>query len=339
MEQSMTQPRLRQPFRRGLTIPEVLASVAAVASLVALLQPAERFAKQANASPLACQMKQRSLTRATLMYALEHQGWLPGPNTSGADVQVGALDNTFDTTPTTPVESHDWMSPVVGDLLGLSANRAERQQQLLNGRLRCPEATAFNQAIFGSAPDLQEYVQRISGGGFAQVSYLSPASFHYFPNTEEATARRYLGRRLHTSFQTPVAINPEYLPRIDLLGVRPAEKIWVADGTRYLTGDGVLDINVSPRASIYGNSTSSGPTNDTSTAYGRRSASQGMQLPLTFRHDGSILTARFDGSVIPLTQTEAWTDAKPWYPSGSVYNGGGGTIESRDFHELGEVLY
>jgi hypothetical protein len=39
-----------------------------------------------------------------------------------------------------------------------------------------------------------------------------------------------------------------------------------------------------------------------------------------------------------MKQKQAWTDATPWYPGGSIYNGTSGTVESQAFHTNGQVL-
>jgi hypothetical protein len=46
----------------------------------------------------------------------------------------------------------------------------------------------------------------------------------------------------------------------------------------------------------------------------------------------------FDGHVEQMTQRDAWTNAGPWYPGNSTYNGNGGTSESNAFHRPDEVL-
>ena len=39
-----------------------------------------------------------------------------------------------------------------------------------------------------------------------------------------------------------------------------------------------------------------------------------------------------------MTQLQAWTDARPWYPGGSTFTGVGATPESKLFHQVGEIL-
>jgi hypothetical protein len=34
---------------------------------------------------------------------------------------------------------------------------------------------------------------------------------------------------------------------------------------------------------------------------------------------------------------DAWRDARPWYPGGSIYNGGSATYASQSFHSAPEM--
>jgi hypothetical protein len=204
-----------------------------------------------------------------------------------------------------------------------------------------------NDTVFNSSPapaDRAEFEFINDTEGYGQVSFLSPASFHYFPDQRTADANRYgppgFGIRLKfDTFQTPVTVRSGYTPRFDLVGFQLDKKVMVADGTRYLDG-GELDFDPSPNPGIYGSFTDSTPIFHRSTAFGRQSPGNGLNIPLTFRHPGEkIDVVYFDGHAGQLSKTEAWTDASRWYPSGSTFTPGGvATPESQAFHEVGEKL-
>src|SRR5262249_4613891 len=98
-----------------------------------------------------------------------------------------------------------------------------------------------------------------------------------------------------------------------------------------------FDIN--PNPGIYGGFTDPGPIFDASTAYGRRGPGAPGNVTLTFRHPGrAIDIAYFDGHIGSMKSAQAWTDAAPWYPGGSIFNGTNGTPESNQPHPPGEVL-
>jgi prepilin-type processing-associated H-X9-DG protein len=323
----------------GVTLVEVLVAttvVATLAAVAAVAQPA--FVDVPTARVINCRNRLSELAKAMAMYTGDHKDTFAGPNTSGAD---GQFDNGTsyigDHTGLTPVSTHDWISPTLGLASALPINRAMRTQTILNN-FACPQTTVNNAAMFGSAADSAQFVQRFAAGGFRQVSYLSPSAFHYFGSTTAAAANRYRGITLKASFTTPVRVPDVYRPRLDLLGVQPSHKVYAADGTRYLDA-GVLDLDITPSPAVNGALLDPGPIVQTSVAYGRGFASAPASHQLSFRHDGGQMNAAFfDGHIERLTQAQAWTDASRWYPGGSTFNGVGATPESATFHAPGSVL-
>src|SRR5690606_27586555 len=143
----------------------------------------------------------------------EWKDFIPGPNTSGADYQVG-LSLTGDTTSETPTSTHDWISPIIGESAGLSINRARRTKQIFED-FGCPSTYEDNQSVWlggGSPPDRTDFDDLLANGGIRQVSYLSPASFHYYPTPQAAQAHSHFNRAMLFGHQTPVEINPNYIP-------------------------------------------------------------------------------------------------------------------------------
>lgn len=323
--------------RRAFTLIELLVVISVIALLVGILLPALGSAREA-ARNLVCKANERSLMQAMTYYTTEWKDFLAGPNTSGADHQVG-FSPVGDKTPTTPTTSHDWISPIIGDTGGLSPNRAKRTKQIFE-TFGCPSTFAQNDILFGNATDRQDFQDLIDfGGGIGQVSYLSPASFHYYPTPEAARAHPHFDAPLLSGHSTPVAVNTSYIPSINHLGIQPGAKIMVADGTRFLNSSLRLDFDIATSPRWYGSFLSSGPIYHGSTTYGRGSDSRGANVPLTFRHEGERLNvAFFDGHVDSMDTTEAWTDARPWYPGGSTFNGSAGTRESQSFHDSGDKI-
>jgi hypothetical protein len=144
----------------------------------------------------------------------------------------------------------------------------------------------------------------------------------------------------YDAFRTPVAVPDRYRPSINLLGVQASNKIIAADGTRYFdNATGRLDFDINPDPSIFGSFLESGPIFQSSTAYGRSGPGAPTNQKLSFRHPSSTLrVVYYDGHVETMKQKQAWTDATPWYPGGSIYNGTSGTVESQAFHTNGQVL-
>ncbi len=338
--------------RRAFTLIELLVVISIIALLVGILLPALGQAREV-ARKLICSTNQRQLITGQLIYATDWNDYYAGPNTSGADAQIGRVALEGDTTATTPTSSHDWVSPIMGDEAGFSPNRARRTKQIFE-TYGCPSARATNDLLFGGAGDRDDFAEIIQSEGIGQISYLSPASFHYFPSRGAADGRRHENRRLATGFNTPVAVSDNFLPNVNYLGVQPSNKIGVSDGTRYLTNEPQLDFDIGTRPGVYGSFLTAGPTFDRSTAFGRTSPSGGLQVPLTFRHDSKkINVAYWDGHVGDMGTDEAWRDPRPWYPgstgstqatesnrnpTATVFNGGGATRESREFLDTMSVI-
>lgn len=340
--------------KAAFTLIELLVVVAIIALLIGILLPGLGQARRVARS-MVCSANQRSLTQAQLAYAGSNKDYYAGVNTSGADAQFYAGANILnDTSSTMPTTAYDWISPTLGDALGFSPNRARRTQDILN-RFRCPEALQFNTTTFGAAPDLQAFRDIQSAEGYRQVSYLSPAAFHYLSPALPGVQRRYTPRGLTstafvellapTNQGTPATVLPNFQPRLDLVGTQLSNKVIVLDGTRYLDLQGggyVLDFDVAPVPGFFSSFLTSSPVFDASREYGRSGSVSGLNganWKLSIRHPGPTVNAGyFDGHVATLRSSDLWKDASRWYPSGAIWNGSNGTPESRAFHQVGKPL-
>lgn len=330
-----------------MTLVEIAVGVGVVSALVGITAPAV-MGVRSSARQAACLAQQRTLWIGKTQYTLANQGHLPGINRTGLRF-MGSVANREamlgDTSSSTPVSTFDWISPSLGDDLGFSINRAQRTAEIFNW-LACPETTHTCEALYerpyppGDKDDFRAIQEK---DGFRQISYLSPASFHLRgPGLSSTQFQTYRWRG-------PAIPPPRYAPKIDEVG-NPAGKVFVADGTRYLTRSGVLDFDVNPAPKFFGSFTSSGPIYAASTAYG--SKPNRPQLPgetrvpvhddnwkMSYRHRGEINVMFFDGSARALDRTTANTDATLWYPRGSVFTGVSATEEALGNHADGEVLY
>jgi prepilin-type N-terminal cleavage/methylation domain-containing protein/prepilin-type processing-associated H-X9-DG protein len=349
----------------AFTLIELLVVIAIIAILVGLLLPALSAAREA-ARGIVCGTKIRSLASAQQQYALENDEWYAGPNSTGLlDVITYVLDlRDYKVSPSTPTTTHDWISPILGDSMELAANRAEKTAQIFE-LLGDPSATLFNDIIFrlSSAPDRPELEEVFTNRGFRQVSYLSPAYFHYYTTAAQAQANRAtVPSRFGPRSVTPISyegivggagrlemIQPRtWKPRFDKVGTQASDKVLIHCGTRYYSPrDGVLDFDASPTPSSFSSFLSSSPAYEQATEFGRSfwqrdgaDAPDDTNIRLTFRHAGRTCnTARFDGSVASLKARDAWEQAHLFAPSGSIWQGGSDpTPESQRRYQTGEPI-
>lgn len=325
---------MRRPWKFGrraerpaaITLIELLVVVAIIALLLATLLPSLNCAKAA-ARAAVCGTQLRGFGTGMTGYFVEQEGWIPGVNTSGFSLlQIfGASPQHFSLlrNPRLPVQTFDWMSPILPASEHLGVNRAERFQALLN-RYACPEqrnypAVFYEDAAFGTMVDKQDFLDRAEEEWLA-VSYLMPALFQYWGQREEGSV---IGFGQFLTQEVPVSavagsenwdvIVDSYRSKVQNVGL-PARKIAVADGTRFLPANGPLDFNAHYKhpQDKFGSFTDGGAWWSGSEAYGVKNntenwnglvvnagpqnpESQGAALELSYRH-GCVRGAGLSGA-------------------------------------------
>jgi prepilin-type N-terminal cleavage/methylation domain-containing protein/prepilin-type processing-associated H-X9-DG protein len=341
----------RQRRRLAFTLIELLVVIAIIALLISVLLPSLSSARE-KARAAKCGVQLKNLGTGLATYFTEYDGWIPGVNTSGvvtswARGSVDALRR-----PSTPVQTFDWLSPILRYVTELGETRAKRWQTLIND-LGCPSFTGLTiDELYPpggtGVPDFADFNADILDS-FAPLSYLMPAHFQQWGHgfgESYVIGHRMTGRPICAKIAYDwysVRHMGLYISRLDNVGP-PARKIAAADGTRFLDASGVLDFDITPDPTYFGSCTSNGAWWAGSQAYGVMagtanwdgttvnvgSDSDGKSLLLSYRHgsggasvpqgvrdnNGSINAMFFDGHVARLDD-RASRNIEFWYPTGA----------------------
>ncbi|MEE9293791.1 MAG: prepilin-type N-terminal cleavage/methylation domain-containing protein [Phycisphaerae bacterium] len=297
----------------GFTLIELLVVVAIIALLLSILLPSLRSARD-QAKAVHCGAQMRGFAGGYASYATEFNDWIPGVNTTGVELraldmaQTDAMNDAM-----LPVQTFDWMTPLIRLETSLPRVRADRFKLLLQ-RFRCAALLQFNSILFfeiegggDPPPDFQDFLDIPE---WPPVSYLMPAGFQYwgFGTRDKILGRSGSGGGMFSNVPIKPKIMPtnwevllpdDYTTRLGRIGT-PAGKIFAADGTRFVTSSGLVDYDPSPVPGNFGAFTTSGGWWPGSTAYGvaggspnwsvdgdpvsQGSPSAGMNLPITYRH-------------------------------------------------------
>src|SRR5262245_57861876 len=170
--------------RRGFTLIELLAVIAIIAILISLLLPSLSSAREAGRTAVCGGSRLRQLASGQMIYCGSNKDYFAGPTTSGYRGQVGQSGNTAylnETTPETPTTTMDWISPTVGESLGLSPSRPRRIAQIFNN-FACPSARNLNGSVYnGGGTDYMEILTIAQREGIKQASFLAPEGLMYWP--------------------------------------------------------------------------------------------------------------------------------------------------------------
>ena len=234
---------------RAMTLIELVVALTAASVLLMAVFPALTQARQ-RSREVACADTLANFGRLLTFYTTDYEDWLPGQNTSGLPARLanfswgggGSILSQSDL----PVQSQDWMTPLVSYEETLPANRADRFYRLLT-RYGCPQQDATT-ALYAQSgvPDLNDFV----GIEWPATSYQMPAYMQLWGTEQRellawtSTFIPIYSRMVNESWEV---LETDYRSRIDEVGT-PAGKIFVADGTRYVNNPDfvTLDIGVDP---------------------------------------------------------------------------------------------
>ncbi len=305
----------RETRRAGFTLIELLVVISIIALLVGILLPALGAARK-SAQKAVCLGHQRSIGQGMAIYASNNSDWLAGPYSSGMTPQGGGIAPRDGAT--NPVQNMDWISPSLGDSLGLPIDREDRILAIANDELRCPSNDEITTGGFAGEQSYQSYSATL---GFHS---LNDADNGYVPNLKS-----------EIFVENPVG----YRPRLDRVGAA-SNKVAAMDGARYVDNWGAAEgverttsYNDFPYQIRGGNYMELGPMIAYSNGpweYESNSSDIPLEsaLNLGFRHSGSVNLVYFDGHGSSMNAAEAHPaggltlqNLEPWFATGAIVGG------------------
>jgi prepilin-type N-terminal cleavage/methylation domain-containing protein/prepilin-type processing-associated H-X9-DG protein len=341
------------PAGRAFTLIELLVVVAIIALLISILLPSLSSARE-QARAVVCGQHLRQFANGLQIYLGENKDYIPGVNTSGLAVSTKKYSMGSNPSvlyrPKLPVQTYDWMTPILSPGLELPALRCDRFKFLLQ-RYRCP-SQMYTAPMYGgsSGPDLDGFEAQ---DPLPAISYQMPGWFQFFgqrwadkilAHDERIPARGVPAKVAYSEWEVRVE---DYGGRLGEIGPA-ARKVFAADGTRFLDESLALDYDASPMPNWYGSFSDPGGWWSGSVTYGVQAGSpawdgiqavgqsgqdnnHGQALPVSYRHGlqrgllsgsaqdnkGAINAAFFDGHVDRLTDRQS-REIHYWYPKGGV---------------------
>lgn len=320
-------PTRSQIFVRSIghafTLIELLVVIAIITVLLGLLLPSLGQAQRVAESAV-CGAHLRGVGQGMSTYGADSFFTFAGPNTSGAQLTKSNDPSDYNGGATDPWQNADWISPTLGDSMGLPADRNERIAAMFNSELSCP-SNAYNWTKQHAGPAVPDPTS------IRTSSYLTPWWFHWaHPSSPPFSNAIY---QFTADIEVPVA----YRPRLTNIGP-PASKVYAMDGTRYVARDfasGVFnDVDFQTWARVIsGNSFSgNGPaiTKFNGSPYYRVNGElSDAAKSYGYRHDGKMNAVFFDGHVESLDD-EASRPVRLYAPTGTVINDAADTIDPGD---------
>ncbi|WP_432798034.1 prepilin-type N-terminal cleavage/methylation domain-containing protein [Poriferisphaera sp. WC338] len=212
---------MRHSHERAFTLIELLVVISIIALLISILLPALGAARGA-ARNAACLANMRSFGQGMATYTTDNADWLAGPNTSGDELSRLHTSYVFRNKPSEPTQNMDWVSPTLGNDLGLPDDREERMKQIFENDVRCPE----NDVMYTAGAGLIDFTSVL------YASYSATLAFHGV----SMVSGHQVGIQSPTS--TSMSLPSGYSPRIYRVG-GASEKVYAMEGSRFAVGDDV----------------------------------------------------------------------------------------------------
>jgi len=323
----------------GFTLIELLVVISIIALLVGILLPVLGSARE-SARQAVCMAHQRGLMQAVINYAVNDDGWFPGPHTSGHawsfspnldgnSYGLDSMDPGESGPSSRPVQNMDWMSPSLWQSMGLPSDDFDKVRVLYGNEIRCPS----NEYMYTSAwPSGSPTPPELTTIPFA--SYASALGMHANPSYE---ARVGSAAPITLKVQgglNQITLPADYEPRMELLG-SPESKVFIFEGSRHVNGaPGSYDVsfNLARHQEEGGGFMAIGPyTRVDNSGHNLPEQSTGgfvddwtgglsrLNRDMAYRHSDGMNRAFFDGHAAFDGVNEV-VDSSDYFPKGTILN-------------------
>ena len=297
----------RETRREGFTLIELLVVISIIALLVGILLPALGAARR-TARNAVCLSNLRSAGQGIATYGADNADWIPGLNTSGVDVAATGVPKQSSTAPT---QNGDWISPSMGDSLGLPPDPAKRTEAIVNNDMHCPANEENYTGIYAPGPS----VAGLDPAELRMSSYGAMLGFQWVGDGIS-------GIRTQDLSKNAIKLPDTYTPRIDLVG-SASIKVFATDGGRFVVGNaGGYNVTISGQS--YTNSggnymTASPAFTETGDPFQYESDNvtpTAMSKRFAYRHNGALNGVFFDGHGESMQPVDA-IDLDKYFPTNS----------------------
>ncbi len=315
--------RLRS--RKAFTLIELAVAMSIIALLIIGLMLPAVAAVRAFARNAVCLGNLRSVGQALAFYALDNQGDLAGPNTSGRFIQMGTPPQAFEGA-TTPTEIWDWISPTMGEDLGLSRDPVQRYRDIFTTERRCPENQEFYDSGVGSPLyDLSGLDADLAAGVLNVTSYSAIRYFHLEatgPDGRQGVNGGPMHNNNTSRFSAWATLPAGYTPKLQRVG-RASNKVYALDGARFVKSLGDVSFSKWTNAVVANNFMVDGPWNGSRSGEPYERNANTLELieiakRYGYRHNERLNTVYFDGHATTETDAEV-VDFRKYWPSGTNF--------------------
>jgi prepilin-type N-terminal cleavage/methylation domain-containing protein/prepilin-type processing-associated H-X9-DG protein len=306
----------------AFTLVELLIVIAIIAVLIAITMPSLTRAREAARNGMCrSNLKQAGMSLHT--YTMDWDDWLAGVNTSGASLAAGNPAPAF-SAGTTAVQTSDWISPTLGQSLGLPADREQRFIKICNTAFKCPSNRIKYDSEYASGAG--KLISSISVQEVSTVSYSAAQAFHVYRRDNNPPG----GPITDCDISYQATVPADYVPKFSFVGT-PCSKIYVMDGARYLeetaVGSGVYKMSINAASyqkqggnyMCYGPPTQFEPGDPFKLTDRRDPKLVEAAAPYAYRHTGRLNVVFFDGHSETLSVKESLNIGYYW-PKGSKVN-------------------